>query len=68
MSTEKFPLQVLKETATDFLTAELEARLRGGDFVRNQRFYAPLARLILAEESEAYPELIEPTHRGVFHA
>lgn len=60
MSKEKFPLKVLNDTATDFLTAELTARLNNGDYVRNERFYAPLARLILSEESLQYPELVEP--------
>lgn len=68
MSGGKFPLQVVSETATDFLTAELTARLNNGDFPKNERFYAPLARLILAEESLQYPELTEPPQEGSLDA
>lgn len=60
MSKEKWPLDVLRETATDFLTAELTTRLNNGDFPKAERFYSPLARLILSEESLQYPELMDP--------
>lgn len=65
---EKFPLQVVSETATDFLVAELMARLKNGDFLRNCLFYAPVARLILSEESLLYPELIEPPEKDEMDA
>lgn len=53
---------------TSTIVAELTVRLNGGDFMNAERVYAPLARLILSEESVLYPELIEPPQEGSLDA
>lgn len=52
-------LALLPEATTPALVAELTSRLHNGDFVKNERCYSPLARLVLSEESIQYPELTE---------
>lgn len=54
----------IADTPTADLIAELKARLNNGDFVRAERQYAPLARLILSEEAIQYPDLMDPPQEG----
>lgn len=58
-------LLLLPEATTGALVAELTGRLNNGDFVKSERVYAPLARLILSEESLQYPDLIEPSEEKI---
>lgn len=52
---------------TAMLVAELTVRLNNGDFVKSERVYSPLARLILSEEGLQYPELTEAPQGEELH-